>query len=305
MEQASQRCRRVVIKVGSSSITDADGQLSVTKTQRLVRQFAILQQSGGWQIVMVSSGALAAGLSHLGWSRSTLTQAEKQAASAVGQTLLMHTYEQLFQQERIMIGQLLLTRSDMVHSSGRVTLQSALETLLQNRILPILNENDPVASATARFGDNDTLAGVVSVVSRANRLILLTDVNGLYAGDPKVDPAAAQITDVMEISDEIERIAGDSGGDLGTGGMRTKVAAARIAMSSGADVIVASSEEPDVLMRIANNELIGTMFHACSTSAPPFDSNWFDRDGFATYDLAAMEAFDMPSKGGAKHVGRR
>ncbi|KPV42391.1 glutamate 5-kinase [Alicyclobacillus ferrooxydans] len=243
----------MVVKIGSSSITDGDGRLSVERLQGLVAQLAEIQLSGRRQVVLVSSGAVAAGIGKLGWRRTNITMPEKQAAAAVGQGVLMHTYEQLFGAWGLAIGQVLLTRSDTADRSRFVHVRNTLMTLLHHGIIPIVNENDTVAVDEIRFGDNDTLASLVALVTEADELVLLTDVDGLYTGNPATDPLAVRISDVWEITEEMEAAAGGSGSRVGTGGMRTKVGAAKIAVAGGCDVVVASSAEPGVLLHLTRD----------------------------------------------------
>lgn len=256
------KAHRVVVKVGSSSLTGDGGRISVTKMTALVRQVARLHQELNGQVVLVSSGAIAAGIGKLGWDRATCTMPEKQAAAAVGQQLLMSTYERLFAEEGIEIGQMLLTRSDIEDRKRFLHIRNTMTTLLHHGILPIVNENDTVAVDEIRFGDNDTLGSLVALVAEADQLILLTDIDGIYSSNPKHNPNAQKIEDVWTITDELERVAGSSESAVGTGGMRTKVAAAKIAVQSGIDVIVAASYTENVLLRVLNGERVGTMFHA-------------------------------------------
>ncbi|EPZ45139.1 hypothetical protein N007_10030 [Alicyclobacillus acidoterrestris ATCC 49025] len=261
MGQGAKR-RRMVVKVGSSSITDGHGRLSIEKMQRLVNQLILLRQSRDCQVILVSSGAIAAGLGRLGWDRATITLPEKQAAAAVGQTLLMETYDQLFGDRGIVTGQVLLTRLDIEDRKRFVHIRNTVLTLLHGGIVPVVNENDTVAVDEIRFGDNDTLGALTALVSEADCLVLLTDIDGLYTGDPKADANATRLAEIWEITGEIEALAGGAGSAVGTGGMRTKISAAKTAVQSGIDVVIASSEEPDVLLRIADGEPVGTLFHA-------------------------------------------
>lgn len=254
--------KRIVVKIGSSSLTDEQGRLSIEKTSRLVKQIAALQAMQEVQVLLVSSGAVAAGLGKLGWMRSSITMPEKQAAAAVGQGLLMNLYQQLFAENGMIIGQLLLTRSDIEDRKRFIHIRNTAETLIRNGILPIVNENDTVTVEEIRFGDNDTLGSLVALVTEADLLILLTDIDGLYTDNPKTNPEARRISDVWQITPELEEVAGGNGSVVGTGGMRTKLSAARIAVDSGIDVVVASSSEPDVLRRIVEGESIGTRFHS-------------------------------------------
>jgi len=258
--------RRVVVKIGSSSLTDESGKLSVEKVQRIVNQIADVHEQSGMELILVSSGAVACGLGRLNWTRQTITMPEKQAAAAVGQGLLMDTYERLFAKREIVIGQVLLTRLDVEDRSRFVHIQNTFGALLHHRVVPIVNENDTVAVDEIRFGDNDTLASLVALVSDADMLILLTDIDGFYTADPRKDKHAERIPDVWEISEQLEQAAGQPGSGLGTGGMQTKVMAAKIAVDSGVDVVVAASDEPDCIRRILAGESIGTTFHAKSAS---------------------------------------
>ncbi|WP_018130262.1 glutamate 5-kinase [Effusibacillus pohliae] len=256
------RAKRIVVKVGSSSLTDAQGRLSTGHISRLVDQIANLQAEYGCQVILVSSGAVAAGLGKLGWHRPHITMPEKQAAAAVGQGLLIELYQKLFAERGMMIAQLLLTRSDIEDRRRFIHIRNTAETLLRHGILPIVNENDTVTVEEIRFGDNDTLGSLVALVTEADLLVLLTDIDGLYTANPRTHPNARRISDVWQITPELEEAAGGVGSAVGTGGMRTKLTAARIAVDSGIDVVVASSSEPDVLRRIWSGEPVGTRFHA-------------------------------------------
>lgn len=256
------KAKRIVVKVGSSSVTDAKGRLSPSKMERLAGQIAALQQDHHCQVILVSSGAVAAGLGKLGWPRPNITMPEKQAAAAVGQGLLIETYEHLFAKHQIIIAQLLLNRSDIEDRKRFIHIRNTAETLLEHGILPIVNENDTVTVEEIRFGDNDTLGSLVALVTEADLLILLTDIDGLYTDNPKTNPHAELIQNVWEITPNLEQMAGESGSKVGTGGMRTKLTAARIAVESGVEVAVANSITPDVLKRIVTGETIGTRFHS-------------------------------------------
>ncbi|MBX5436551.1 MAG: glutamate 5-kinase [Alicyclobacillaceae bacterium] len=254
--------RRLVVKVGSSSVTSGNGRLDVAKMARLAQQIWRLRRQYGCQVVLVSSGAVAAGTERLGWDRRVISMPEKQAAAAVGQGLLIDTYGKLFHPLGVPIGQVLLTRSDVEDAKRLGHICDTMETLLQHGVLPIVNENDTVAVDEIRFGDNDTLAALVARVVGADLLVLLTDVDGLYTADPRKHPEARHIQDIWSITDALEQVAGDEGSVFGTGGMQTKLAAAKIAAAAGIDVVVAASEGDDVLERAIRGEPVGTLFHA-------------------------------------------
>ncbi|GLV14307.1 glutamate 5-kinase [Alicyclobacillus hesperidum] len=260
MSIGARRRQRAVVKVGSSSLTDGAGVLSVAKMERLVKQIAELQREGCWHIVLVSSGAIAAGLGKLGWQRARISMPEKQAAAAVGQTALMEEYERLFAREGLHVGQLLLTRADVEDRKRFVHIRNTVQALLRHEIIPIINENDTVAVEEIRFGDNDSLAGLAALVSEADKLVLLTDIDGLYTANPRTHPEATRIDEVLEITDEIERLAGGAGSAVGTGGMRTKMTAAKAAVQAGVEVVIASAQTPDVLRRALSGEPVGTRF---------------------------------------------
>ncbi|MFC4766692.1 glutamate 5-kinase [Effusibacillus consociatus] len=254
--------KRIVVKIGSSSLTNEQGRLSVEKMSGLVNQVANLQTRQEYEVILVSSGAVAAGLGKLGWPRPNITMPEKQAAAAVGQGLLIELYQKLFAEHGIVIAQLLLTRSDIEDRKRFIHIRNTAETLMRHGILPIVNENDTVTVEQIRFGDNDTLGSLVALVTEADLLVLLTDIDGLYTANPKTDPDATRIQDVWEITPELEEAAGGNGTALGTGGMKTKLTAARMAVDSGIDVVVASSSEPNVLSRIMEGESLGTRFYS-------------------------------------------
>ncbi len=266
------KARRIVVKVGSSSLTGTDGLLSRPRMRALAQQVAALR-SGGAEVILVSSGAVAAGLARLGWRHSEVTLRERQSAAAVGQGLLIETYRDLFAPQAIEVAQILLVRSDLEDRRRYVHVRNTLGTLLRHGVLPIVNENDTVAVEELRFGDNDTLAGLVAMVADAGLLVLLTDTDGFYDADPKRVPEAHRIPDVWDVTDSLAEMAGRSGSQMGTGGMRTKLAAARIAMDAGIDTLVVSSAEPRVLERAIAGEQLGTTFHA-RQDPPPRKKLW-------------------------------
>lgn len=253
--------KRIVIKIGSSSLTDNRGRLDNSRMLALSNAIADLFKQG-WQPVLVSSGAVAAGLGHLGWQRANLTMPERQAAASVGQGLLMEKYNEFFLSQGIKVGQILLTREDLADRRRYLNARNTFNALLNGHVLPIVNENDTVAIAEIRFGDNDTLSALVAGLVEAELLILLTDIDGLYSGDPRKDPDAKLIPLVHQIDEALIKIAGDSGSSVGTGGMRTKLTAARIAARSGVQTVVASGKVPSILSAIASGEQLGTRFEA-------------------------------------------
>lgn len=252
--------KRIVVKVGSSSLVDESASLSRAKVNQLVTQLADLHRR--FQFILVTSGAVAAGVGALGWNRTTLTMPEKQAAAAVGQSILIQQYQESFAQHGIPVAQLLLTRSDIEDRKRFIHIRNTIEPLLHHGIIPIINENDTVAVEEIRFGDNDTLGALVSLVASADLYIMLSDIEGLYTANPRIDKNAKLIRQIKTISPELWQSAGGNGSSVGTGGMKTKLQAAQIATQSGVNVRIANSNEPNVLQHIIAGDPIGTHFIA-------------------------------------------
>lgn len=253
--------KRLVVKVGSSSLTHATGKLNLGGIERIVRQVADAVNSGR-EVVLVSSGAIGAGLGKLGWKRRPATIPEKQAAAAVGQSLLMQIYERVFGEYGLTVAQVLLTREDVADRRRYLNARTTLLTLLSYGVVPIINENDTVAVDEIKFGDNDTLSALVASLISADLLVLLSDIDGLYTTDPRQDPAARLIPLVEEVTPEVESLAGGAGTDRGTGGMATKLQAAKIATSSGVSMVIANAARPLVLQDILAGAEVGTSFPA-------------------------------------------
>lgn len=252
-------CRRIVVKVGSSSLTHDTGKLNLSQLERLVRQLADLHHQD-FEIVLVSSGAVGAGMGKLGMKKRPKTIPEKQAAAAVGQGILLHMYEKMFAEYGQTVAQVLLTRQDVEDRGRFLNARNALLTLLRYGVIPIINENDTVAVDEIRIGDNDTLSAMVASLVEADLLLLLTDIDGLYTSNPKTAPDAKLLSLVEEITPEIESSAGGAGSALGTGGMTTKLAAGKIATNSGVGMIIASSQRPNVVQEAIAGLEVGTFF---------------------------------------------
>lgn len=253
--------RRLVIKVGSSLVTNEGRGLDLDAVEQWARQIAALHAQGR-QIVLVSSGAIAEGMSRLGWPRRPSAMHELQAAAAVGQMGLVQGYEAAFARHGIRTAQILLTHEDLADRRRYLNARSTLYTLLGLGVVPIVNENDTVVTDEIRLGDNDTLGALVTNLIEAETLVILTDQTGLYTADPRKEPSAELIRVARAGDPELEKMAGGSGSDIGTGGMLTKVLAAKRAGNSGGHTIIASGREPDVLMRLADGERIGTELRA-------------------------------------------
>lgn len=249
----------VVVKLGTSVLTGGTKQLDRAKMVELIRQCASLHQDGH-KIIIVTSGAIAAGREYLNYPILPNTVASKQLLASVGQSKLIQLWEQLFSIYKIYIGQMLLTRADLEDRERFLNAQDALKAMLDNHIIPIINENDAVATAEIKVGDNDNLSALAAILAEADKLILLTDIAGLYTADPRSNKNAKLIHEIDNIDDNLRSIAGDSVSGLGTGGMGTKVQAAEVAGSAGIEVIIAAGNKPNVIIDTVNNLSVGTRF---------------------------------------------
>lgn len=251
--------KRVVIKLGTAVLTSGTPQLNRPAMLEIVRQCAQLHQAGH-EIILCSSGAVAAGREQLRFPDLPPTITSKQMLAAVGQSQLMLTWQRLFEIYQIQVGQILLTREDVNFRNRFLNARDTLNALLEHRIIPIINENDAIATAEIKVGDNDNLSALTATIAQADLLVLLTDQAGLFTADPRVDPQAQLIPQVEVISDNLRQLAGGSGTTLGTGGMSTKLQAADIARRAGIEVVIASGREPNVVWRLMQGEAIGTKF---------------------------------------------
>ena len=252
---------RLVVKVGTSTLAHATGRMNIRHVEELVKVLSDLKNEGH-QIILVSSGAIGMGVGKLNLPGRPGDMPTKQAAAAVGQCELMYTYDRLFTQYNHTVAQILLTGEDVEHPSRRENFENTLERLLQLGALPVINENDTVATAEIKVGDNDTLGAIVARCARADLLVLLSDIDGLFTADPRKDPAARLIPVVEAIGPEIEALAAGAGSDLGTGGMATKVRAAKMVTAAGCDMVIANGARPEVLYDIAEGKSAGTRFKA-------------------------------------------
>ena len=250
---------RIVIKVGTSTLAHATGRLNIRRVEQLCKVISDLKNAGH-EIVLVSSGAIGMGVGKLSLRERPQDMPTKQAAAAVGQCELMYTYDKLFSEYHHTVAQILLTGSDIRDAQRRENFHNTLFRLLELGVLPVINENDTIATEEIVIGDNDTLAAIVAVNAGAELLILLSDIDGLYTGDPHANPEAKLIAQVDELTPEILALAGDSSSGLGTGGMMTKLHAARIAAEAGCDMVIANGGNPDVLYDIVAGERVGTRF---------------------------------------------
>ena len=257
--------KRVVVKIGSSTLTHPSGLLNIRCVEALVKVLADIKNSGR-ELVLVSSGAQAVGVGKLGLREKPQDMPGKQAVAAIGQCELMYIYDKLFSEYNHVTAQILLTREDVDNPVRKQNLQNTFHRLLEMNILPIVNENDSVATeeieSGGSFGDNDTLSAVVSVLIEADLLILLSDIDGLYTDNPRTNPDAQLIPCVERLTPEIEAMASGAGSARGTGGMVTKIRAAQLAVSHGVEMLILNGANPNDLYRLLDGEEVGTWFMA-------------------------------------------
>mgnify|MGYP002624066390 CR=1 FL=1 len=252
--------RRIVIKVGTSTLAHADtGKLNLYRIEHLIREIADLHNAGK-EIIFVSSGAIAAGMNKLGIKVKPQTIPENQALAAIGQGVLMHIYEKFFAEYGQTMGQVLLTKENAVDEHARTNSRNALCSILNMGAIPVINENDAVGVDEIRIGDNDNLSAMVAAMMNAEVLIILSDIDGLYNGNPKVDKSARLLDEVAAIDSEVERMAGGAGTKLGTGGMFTKIQAAKLATSNGVTMLIINGATVGNLRRALSGENVGTVF---------------------------------------------
>lgn len=254
---------RILVKVGTSTLAYATGCLNIRHVELLVKTLSDLKNAGH-EIVLVSSGAIGMGIGRLALKGRPEDMPTKQAAASVGQCELMYTYDKLFGEYNHTVGQILLTGSDFSHADRKENLENTLHRLIEMGVIPIINENDTIATDEISVGDNDTLAAMAACSVHADLLVLLSDINGLYTKDPHKNPDARLIPLVTEITPEITAQADGAGSGLGTGGMATKINAARIVMRQGIDMVIANGARPETLYAIADGRAVGTRFQGKS-----------------------------------------
>lgn len=250
---------RVVVKVGTSTLAHHTGCLNIRRVEALCRVLSDLKNSGH-EVILVSSGAIGMGVGKLSLKERPSDIPTKQAAAAVGQCELMYTYDKLFQEYHHTVAQILLTGSDFRHDDRYHNFQNTMRRLLELNVLPIINENDTIATEEIKVGDNDTLSAMVAVSIGAERLVLLSDIDGLYTADPHKDPDAKLIPQVHEITKEILALGGGEGSSLGTGGMKTKLNAAQLCMDAGCEMVILNGEQPTLLYDLFDGKSVGTLF---------------------------------------------
>ena len=257
--EALKKAKRIVVKVGTSTITYANGKRNFSQIDRLARELSDLQNQGK-EMILVSSGAVAVGVDRLGLPAKPATIPGKQACAAVGQGVLMHTYEKLFADYGQIVAQVLITRTEAIDRHRYTNCRNTFMTLLQQGVIPIVNENDVVALDELKIGDNDNMSALVAGIVDADLVIILSDIDGLYTANPATHSEATLVHTVQEITPEIEASAGGVGSSRGTGGMATKIQAAKAATNSGIQLVIASGTEKNAIPRILQGEEIGTLF---------------------------------------------
>ena len=257
--EALKKTKRIVIKVGTSTITYANGKRNFSQIDRLAREISDLQNQGK-EMILVTSGAVAVGVDRMGLPGKPKTIPGKQAAAAVGQGVLMHTYEKFFADYGQIVAQVLITKTEAIDRHRYTNTRNTFMELMRQRVIPIVNENDVVALDELKIGDNDNMSALVAGIVDADLVIILSDVDGLYTANPQTHPDAVIVPEVAEITPEIEASAGGVGSARGTGGMATKIQAAKAATSSGIHLVIASGTEKNAITRVLQGEELGTLF---------------------------------------------
>ncbi len=250
---------RIVVKVGTSTLTHASGRMNIRHVESLVKVLSDIKNAGH-EIMLVSSGAIGMGVGKLNLTRRPSDMPTKQAAAAVGQCELMYVYDKLFSEYNHTVAQILLTGEDLREPERHENFVNTLQRLLELGVLPVLNENDTISTDEIAVGDNDTLGALVAVSVKADLLIVLTDIDGLYTADPRRDPDARLIPVVEAITSEMLEGAGGGGSELATGGMATKLSAAAICMERGTDMLILNSARPELLYDVLDGKPAGTLF---------------------------------------------
>lgn len=250
---------RVVIKIGTSTLAHKTGLLNILRVEELCKIMSDLKNAGN-EVILVSSGAIGMGVGKLGLSEKPGDIPTKQAAASVGQCELMYTYDRLFSEYNHTVAQILLTGDDIEHTDRKQNFVNTMRRLLELSAIPIINENDTISTNEIEIGDNDTLGAIVATAVDADLLVILSDIDGLYTADPKKDSGAKLLHTVNEITPEIENMVGGAGSSLGTGGMLTKLKAAKMVTQKGIDMVIANGENPHLLYDILSGKEVGTRF---------------------------------------------
>lgn len=267
--------KRIVVKVGTSTLLYPNGKINLYRIEHLARELSDLA-SQGREIILVTSGAIGAGMVRMGLSERPDSMQEKQALASVGQVLLMHLYDKFFTEYGQVAGQVLLTKENFANHNQYINARNTLMAMLKSGIIPVINENDAVTVAEVKIGDNDTLSATVAAIVDADVLIILSDIDGVYDANPQTHPEAKLLSEIKEITSGVEAMAGGAGSAVGTGGMATKIEAAKIATAAGVTMFIASGGENGMLGRIIAGEDVGTVF-------PPKDAHLRARKGWLAF----------------------
>ena len=260
--------KRIVIKVGTSSLSYSNGRINFHRIEKLARVLSMLRKKG-IQVILVTSGAIGVGAARIGMTERPRELARKQALAAIGQAELIKIYQKFFEEYNQHVAQVLLTKDVVEIPERNRNAKRTLSRLLEMELVPIINENDTIATNEIEFGDNDTLSAIVACLVEADLLIILSDIDGLYSADPRTDPSAEIIHSVHEITQELEKLASGAGSSFSTGGMVTKIAAARICQQAGVDCVITSGSDPAVVFEILEGKKIGTHFVAGQPTVTP------------------------------------
>lgn len=267
--------KRIVVKVGTSTLLYPNGKINLYRIEHLARELSDLA-SQGREVILVTSGAIGAGMVRMGLSERPDSMQEKQALASVGQVLLMHLYDKFFTEYGQVAGQVLLTKENFANHNQYINARNTLMAMLKSGIIPVINENDAVTVAEVKIGDNDTLSATVAAIVDADVLIILSDIDGVYDANPQTHPEAKLLSEIKEITSGVEAMAGGAGSAVGTGGMATKIEAAKIATAAGVTMFIASGGENGMLGRIIAGEDVGTVF-------PPKDAHLRARKGWLAF----------------------
>ncbi len=267
--------KRIVVKVGTSTLLYPSGKINLYRIEHLTRELADLA-SQGREIILVTSGAIGVGMVRMGLAKRPDSVQEKQALASVGQVLLMHLYDKFFTEYGQIAGQVLLTKENFSNHSQYINGRNTVLTMLKKGIIPVINENDAVTTAEVKIGDNDTLSATVAAMVDADGLIILSDIDGVYDANPQKNPEARLLSEIPEITQAVEKMAGGAGSAVGTGGMATKIEAAKIATAAGVAMFIASGGSDGTLRRIMQGETVGTVF-------PPKDAHLRVRKGWLAF----------------------
>lgn len=260
--------KRVVIKIGTSSLSFSGGRINFHRIEKLAQVLSLLRKNG-LQVLLVTSGAIGVGAARIGMTERPRELARKQALAAIGQAELIKIYQKFFEEHNQLVAQVLLTKDVVTIPERNRNARRTLSKLMDMELIPIINENDTIATNEIEFGDNDTLSAIVACLVEADLLIILSDIDGLYSADPRMDPSAEIIHSVNEITPELEKLASGAGSSFSTGGMVTKISAAKICQQAGVDCVIASGSDPAVIFEILDGKKVGTHFIAGRTSPIP------------------------------------